>query len=137
MMQYKGYIGKVEYDAEKHSLHGEVVGIRDVVTFQGKSVDELHEAFTDSVDDYLEFCKQRGEEPDKPYSGRFVLRINSALHRRINLLAGASGKSLNAWVSECLGREVAKQMPIDKSRRKTTPRTKPKNIKQRTRSKNK
>ncbi len=107
MMEYKGYIGKVEFDAEAHLFHGEVVGIRDVVTFQGESVAELEQAFRDSVDDYLDFCRERHEQPDKPCSGRFVVRIPPELHRRVNLLAAASGKSLNAWVAECLDRRIA------------------------------
>ncbi len=67
MMQYKRYIGKVEFDTDADILHGEVVGIRDVVTFQGKSIAEVRRAFKQSVDDYLDFCRQRGEQPDKPY----------------------------------------------------------------------
>ena len=66
---YKGYIGKVAFDADARLFHGEVVGIRDVVTFQGQSVTELEAAFKASVDDYLAFCRDRGEEPDKPCSG--------------------------------------------------------------------
>lgn len=66
MMTYKGYIGHVTYDDEAKLLHGEVINIRDVVTFQGQSVDELEQAFHDSVDDYLEMCVERGEAPDKP-----------------------------------------------------------------------
>ncbi len=107
MMKYKGYIGKVEFDSEANILHGEVIGIRDVVTFQGYSVKEIEKAFQDSVDDYLAFCKQRGESPDRPCSGHFVLRIDSDLHRKADMLANASGKSLNAWVADCLDREVA------------------------------
>ena len=70
------YVGKVEFDDEAGIFHGEVVGTRDVVTFQGKSVDELKTAFEQSIDDYLAFCKQRGEEPDKPLSGQFVTRVS-------------------------------------------------------------
>jgi predicted HicB family RNase H-like nuclease len=101
----------VEFDAEAGILHGEVVGIRDVVTFQGKSVEEVEQAFRDSVDDYLAFCKEQGEPPNRPSSGNFVLRIDSELHRKANMLAGASGKSLNAWVAECLNRAVSQELP--------------------------
>ncbi len=75
MMKYKGYTGHVEYDDEAKIFHGEVLGIKDVVTFQGTTVDEIDQAFKDSVDDYLAFCKERGEEPDRPFSGKFNLRI--------------------------------------------------------------
>lgn len=69
MMEYKGYLGQVELDAEASLLHGEIVNLRDVVTFQGRSVEELQNAFRESIDEYLAFCAERGEEPDKPVSG--------------------------------------------------------------------
>jgi predicted HicB family RNase H-like nuclease len=78
-----------------------------VITFQGRSVDELKTAFQESIDDYLAFCKQRGEEPNKPFSGQFVTRIPPELHRQVNLAASISGKSLNAWVAEQLQAAVA------------------------------
>lgn len=102
MMEYKGYIGKVEFDDEASVFHGEVINTRDVITFQGESVAELKKAFRASVDDYLAFCKQRDEIPDKPFSGQFVTRISPELHRQVNVAAALSGKSLNAWVSEQL-----------------------------------
>ena len=111
MMKYKNYIGKVEFDADAGLLHGEVVGIRDVVTFQGKSIEEVRQAFRDSVDDYLAFCRKRMEEPDKPCSGKFMVRIGSDLHRRLDMLASISGKSLNAVVGEFLEREVSAVLP--------------------------
>ena len=111
MMEYKGYVGKVEFDNEAGTFHGEVVGTRDVITFQGRTVDELKVAFEESVDDYLAFCRERGEEPDRPFSGKFVTRIAPELHRQINLAASLSGKSLNAWVSEQLQSAIA-QMGI-------------------------
>ena len=101
-MEYKGYIGKVEFDEEAGIFHGDVINTRDIITFQGQSVTELKNSFHESVDDYLAFCKQRGEEPDKPFSGQFVTRIPPELHRQVNLAANLSGKSLNAWVTEQL-----------------------------------
>jgi len=68
MMEYKGYIGKVEYDDEAENFYGEVVGLRDVITFNGSSVKELKKSFKESVDDYLDFCKRMGEAPDIPTS---------------------------------------------------------------------
>jgi len=119
MMKYKGYIGNVEFDAEAELLHGEVVGIRDVVTFQGKSIDEIRQAFEDSVDDYLAFCRKRGEEPNKPCSGKFVVRVPSELHRRLDMLARISGKSLNTVVAEFLEREVETALPRSQSKNRT------------------
>ena len=82
-MKYKGYTGVVEFDEESGSLYGRVIGLRDVITFQGESVAEVTQAFRDSVDDYLEFCAKRGRTPEKPYSGQFVLRIDPGLHRAV------------------------------------------------------
>jgi predicted HicB family RNase H-like nuclease len=107
MMEYKGYVGKVEFDDEVGIFHGEVLDTRDVITFQGRSVDELKTAFQESIDDYLAFCKQRGEEPNKPFSGQFITRVPPELHRQVNLAASISGKSLNAWVVEQLQSAVA------------------------------
>ncbi|WP_194848282.1 type II toxin-antitoxin system HicB family antitoxin [Candidatus Neptunochlamydia vexilliferae] len=105
-MKYKGYLGDVTYDDDAEIFHGSVVGIKDVVTYQGRSVDELKQAFKDSVNDYLEFCKQRGEKPDKPYSGKFNLRISPELHAKIDIAAKEEGESLNNFVSRTLRRAV-------------------------------
>ena len=102
MLQYKGYTGQVEFDHEAGLVHGEVIDLRDVVTFQGMSVEELERAFRDSIDDYLEFCEKRGEEPDKPFSGRLMLRLSPHLHREVYARARQEGKSLNQWVAEKL-----------------------------------
>ena len=107
MMEYQGYIGKVEFDDEAGIFHGEVINTRDVITFQGVSVRELKKAFQDSVDDYLAFCAERGESPDKPFSGQFVTRVPPELHRQVNLVARMSGKSLNAWVADQLQSALA------------------------------
>jgi predicted HicB family RNase H-like nuclease len=107
MMDYKGYTGKVEFDDEAGIFHGEVVNTRDVITFQGESVEELKNAFRESVEDYLAFCQERGEDPDKPFSGQFVTRVPPELHRQVNLAASISGKSLNAWVTDQLKAAVA------------------------------
>lgn len=106
MLKYKGYTGQVEFDAEAGIFHGEVLDTRDVITFQGKSVEEIETAFRESVDDYLEFCASRKEEPDKPFSGKFVLRMSPELHHKIYIKAMNSGKSLNKWTIEALERIV-------------------------------
>ena len=102
MFEYKGYTGHVEFDETAGLLHGEVLDLRDVITFQGKSVEELEQAFRDSIDDYLEFCQERGEEPDKPFSGRLMLRLPPPLHRKVYLRARREDKSLNQWIAEKL-----------------------------------
>ena len=102
MMEYKGYIGKVEIDDEAGILYGEVINVRDVITFEGESVDEIQTAFRESVDDYLAFCAKRKESPEKPFSGKFVLRLPAELHRKAYIQAKLADKSLNGWVTEIL-----------------------------------
>jgi predicted HicB family RNase H-like nuclease len=102
MMEYKGYIGYVVFDDEAGIFHGDVVNTRDVITFQGQSVGEIRKAFHESIDEYLDWCKERGKSPDKPFSGKFVVRIPPTLHRSIFLSAKQEGKSLNKWVEEHL-----------------------------------
>lgn len=102
MMEHEGYIGKVEFDDEAEIFHGEVINTRDVITFQGKSAAELKQAFRESIDEYLAFCAERGEAPDKPYSGQFVTRISPELHREISVAASIEGVSLNSWVQKRL-----------------------------------
>ena len=90
------------YDDEAEIFHGEVIGLRDVVTFQGKTVDGLKEAFKESVDDYLAFCIERGEEPNKPCSGKFIIRISPELHQRLVAEAANEGVSLNQLATKRL-----------------------------------
>lgn len=111
MMEYKDYFGRVEFDPAAGVFHGEVINTRDVITFQGQSVRELNRAFRDSVDDYLAFCKSRGEDPDKPFSGQFVTRITPELHRQVNAAAALAGTSLNAWVAARLQKGVEEVLP--------------------------
>ena len=102
MIAYKGYFGKVEFDNDAGVFHGEVLNLRDVITFEGKTVAELRRAFRESVDDYLEFCAERGESPEKPFSGRFVVRVDPDLHKKIVTHAKLEDKSLNAWLRDVL-----------------------------------
>ncbi len=101
-MIYKGYSAYIEFDEDAGIFHGEVLDTKDVITFQGTSVTELKKAFKDSVDDYIAFCKKRGEEPDKPFSGKFVLRIPKELHRKIYIKAVKNGQSINNFITQQL-----------------------------------
>lgn len=103
-MRYKDYIARVEFDDEAGLFHGEIINTRDVITFQGESVVALRQAFEESVNDYLAFCAERGEKPDKPFSGKFVVRVSDEIHRLIFMAANMEGKSLNAWVADALNR---------------------------------
>ena len=102
MMKYKGYTGKVEYDDEAGIFYGEVIGLRDVITFKGTSVKELQKSFKESIDDYLAFCTRMGKTPDIPASGRLVLRVPPELHSSASVVAKSEGKSLNSWIAEAV-----------------------------------
>lgn len=101
-MTYRDYVGTVEYSEEDGCLFGRIAGIRDIITYEGKSVAEIRQAFRDSVDDYLRHCAETGKEPNKPYSGKFVLRIDPSLHARLAIKAQANGMSLNQYAADVL-----------------------------------
>lgn len=107
MIHYKGYEAFVEFDEDAEIFHGEVLNLRDVVTFQGSSVSELKQALADSIEDYLTFCAERGEEPEKPFSGQFVVRTEPQLHRALVSAAKRAGVSLNKLVTTALEKSVA------------------------------
>lgn len=106
-LRYKGYVAIIDVDGDAALLHGEVFGLRDVITFEAESIPALKEAFKKSVEDYLEFCRERGEEPERPFSGRISLRIGPILHRELALKAREEGKSLNRWIGEKLEGELS------------------------------
>ena len=97
MLEYKGFVGTV--DADDGAFSGQVVGLRDVVTYEGETYVEVEQAFRDSVDDYLAFCAERGEAPDRPYSGKIPLRVDPQVHRAAAIRAEAEGISLNQWIA--------------------------------------
>jgi len=107
MMEYKGYLGTVEYDSEAKIFHGDIINTRDVITFQGTTVNEIEKAFKNSVDDYLAWCKKDGVEPEKPYSGKFNVRLPPELHRQIAILAKKKRVSLNTIVEKAITDEIA------------------------------
>ena len=108
MRLYKGYSGSVEFDDGDLVFHGRVNGIRDIVTFEADTAEGLVKAFHDSVDDYLEFCASRGEEPQRPYSGKLALRTTPEIHALLSKAASNDGKSINQWISDTLA-EVARK----------------------------
>jgi predicted HicB family RNase H-like nuclease len=102
MMTYKGYTANLEVDVEVGIIFGRILDINDVVTFKGKTVEEARQEFYKSVDDYLAFCEDLGEEPDKPFSGKLPFRTTPEHHRKIFIAASKAGKSINAWMDEVL-----------------------------------
>ena len=101
-MQYKGYAARIEYSDEDKCFVGHIAGIRDIVGFHGASVKSLCNAFEEAVDDYLETCRQTNISPQRPYSGKVMLRISPEIHAEIAMKAEAHGKSLNQWAAEAL-----------------------------------
>ena len=103
-MTYKGYAARIDYDDEDGLIAGRIAGIRDGVGFHADTVDGLRAAFREAVDDYIETCAKIGKEPQKPYSGRMMFRVDPEIHRKAARAAELSGKSLNRWAEEILDR---------------------------------
>ncbi len=108
-MNYKGYEAVVEYDHLDKLFVGRVINTRDVIAFDGLSVDELEASFQAAVDEYLDDCDRLGKDPDKPFSGRFNLRIPPDLHRQVVICAEKQGVSLNAFVEKTLAQSVSER----------------------------
>jgi len=104
MTNYKGYVGQFSVDTETGLIRGKVVNTRDVITFHGATVEEAKQAFRDSVDEYLAFCESLGEAPEKPYSGKLLVRLTPKVHQELDILAKLQGKSINTLVSGYLTR---------------------------------
>lgn len=107
ILTYKGYQGSFEYDPEADIFHGDVLHINDVITFEGRSIDELKVALADSIEVYLEYCAKKGRAPNKSFSGSFNIRIAPEVHQRIAMQAAHDGVSLNNWVTRTLEKAVA------------------------------
>jgi len=105
-MKHKGYSARIEYSDEDSCFVGHIAGIRDVIGFHGESVSELKAAFEEAVNDYLETCKKVGKQPQKPYSGKLMLRIPPKVHAAVAQAAEVSGKSINQWVADLLDQAV-------------------------------
>ena len=105
-MTYKGYTARVEFDDRDSIFVGRILGIRNIISFHGETVSELRTAFERSVADYLLDCEQQGIQPEKPASGKLLLRVPPEVHGRALVAAQASGKSLNQWATEVLQHAV-------------------------------
>ena len=103
-MKYKGYIGRVVYDEDAKIFHGEVIGLKDVITFQGESVKELEQEFKNSVNDYLTLCLERSEKPEKTFSGNIHVRMKPDLHAHLFAEALRMGISLNDFITKKLSK---------------------------------
>lgn len=99
---YKDYVGSLEYSEEDNVFHGKLIGIKDLVSYEGESAKTLIADFHQSVDEYLDFCNRNGRAPDKPFKGSFNVRVKPELHRQAALAAETKGISLNAFVEEAI-----------------------------------
>ena len=106
VLNYKNYIGTVEFSEEDKVFFGKVIGITDSISFEGDTVDNLIEDFHDAVDDYLEFCAENGKEPQQQYKGSFNVRIAPELHRKASLDAMKKNMSLNIYVEESIAMHI-------------------------------
>lgn len=101
-MKYKGYHGSINYSPADDCLHGRLLNINDVISYEGNSLKEIKAAFKESVDDYLIHCSEIGKNPDKPFSGKVMFRIAPAVHAKVALAAQLEGVSLNQWAEQAL-----------------------------------
>jgi predicted HicB family RNase H-like nuclease len=106
VFRYKGFLGSVYYSPEDECFHGRIEGIDDLVTFEGRSVDELKSNFKDAAEDYIELCRTAGKGLQKSYGGSFNIRISSDLHKRAVRKSVSEGISLNQLVRRALEKEV-------------------------------
>ncbi len=122
-MRYKNYTAEVEIDPDAKVLAGRVLYLRDVIVFEGETVEDAERQFQVSVDDYLAWCAERGKEPEKPFSGKLPFRTTPEHHRKIALAAAQMGKSINAWMDDVVT-QAADTVLGDRSR-EIEPATRP------------
>jgi predicted HicB family RNase H-like nuclease len=106
-MSFQGFTARVEYDARDELFVGRVLGLRSIISFHGKTVGELKRAFAAAIKDYLADCQEQGISPEKPASGKLLIRVPPEVHSRALIKAQAMGKSLNQWATEALQRAVS------------------------------
>ena len=106
-IQYKGYVGSVEFSEEDGIFYGKVMGIRSLISYEGESAKELIQDFHEAVDDYLELCVEKRIEPEKAYKGSFNVRISPDLYRSIAIHAIQDGMTLNKYVETALQNAIS------------------------------
>lgn len=104
VMTYKGYRARIEFDERDNIFTGRAVGIADIITFHGETVNELRADFETAIDHYISDCKATGRKPMKAASGKMMLRVSPEVHARALVAAKIEGKSLNQWAEEVLGK---------------------------------
>ena len=105
--EYNGYRGSVEHSVEDMVLHGEILFIGDLVTYEAEGISELRKEFESAVDDYLQTCQEFGKDPDKPFTGSFQVRITPELHRAAAIQSHSEVKALSKYVSEAIEEKLS------------------------------
>ena len=108
-LEYKGYNGSIEYSAEDNTLYGKVLGIKGLISYEGKTGAELEKDFKEAIDAYLEDCKEQKVNPEKPFKGSFNVRISAKLHRKAAITAMEEKMSLNSFVAESIRARIFKE----------------------------
>jgi predicted HicB family RNase H-like nuclease len=101
-MIHKGYTARIEFDERDNIFVGRVLGLRSIISFHGETVTDLRHEFEVAIEDFLNDCKEQGVKPEKPASGKLMLRVSPEIHGAALVAAQASGKSLNQWATEVL-----------------------------------
>ena len=105
-MSYRGYTARIEFDERDSIFVGRVLGLRSIISFHGQTVEELRGQFATAVDDYVEDCQEQGVSPEKPASGKLLLRVTPEIHSQALIKAQSTGKSLNQWATEAIERAM-------------------------------
>ena len=111
-IQYKGYIGSVEFSEEDGIFYGKVMGIRSLISYEGESAKELLDDFHGAVDDYLASCKTEGKTPEVAFKGSFNVRISPELHKKIFIYTTSHQMSMNRYIEETLEKSPAANVTI-------------------------
>ena len=107
LIEYKGYVGSVEFSQEDELFYGKVQGIRSLISYEGTNAAELMEDFHAAVDDYLELCQEEGKEPEKAYKGSFNIRVSPELHKKIAIYAMENDITLNSFVEQAIEKQLS------------------------------
>ena len=111
-IQYKGYIGSVEFSEEDGIFYGKVMGIRSLISYEGENARELLDDFHGAIDEYLEICKAEGKEPETAFKGSFNIRLSQELHKKLFIYTTAHQMSMNKYIEETLENSPAARITI-------------------------
>jgi len=114
ILQYKDYYASVHFSSEDEVFFGKILGINDLVNFEGASVKDLKKAFHEAVDDYLETCEQVDKEPNKTYKGTFNVRIPTHLHKEAAVFAAVNNISLNDFIKTAINYALIHKQDLNK-----------------------